>query len=134
MLWNVVLAALQSCENFFILLDMVTNLDRLHKVAQDKITGRGAGKTTFAVQELAAALELKQVKNIFIVISKYHDISYIRPMINRIFQEHCLEFRVKSQSEFEANGIRCEFVTEDDYSQKIRGYHNFGLIYMRRWD
>lgn len=114
--------------------NMATDLDRLHKVAENKITGRGVGKTTLAVQELAATLELKQVKNIFIVISKYRDMSYIKPMISRIFQEHNLEIETKSQIEFESNGIRCKFVTEDDYEQKSRGYSNFGLVYMRHWD
>lgn len=113
---------------------MNTDLDRLHKVAEGEITGRGAGKTTLAVQELAATLELKQVKDIFIVVSKYHDMLYIKPMISLIFQEHNLEIKAKSQIEFESNGIRCKFVTEDGYEQKTRGYHNFGLIYMRHWD
>lgn len=111
-----------------------TDLDRLHKVAEGELLGRGVGKTTLAIQELAAILELKQVKDVFIVITTYKDMGYIKPMISQIFDEHNLSFKVLTQTEFESNSIRCKFVLDNDFEDKTRGCTNFSVIYMRHWD
>jgi len=86
-----------------------TDINRLHEVVMGTAHGRGVGKTTARIHQLAGYVELGESRDIFCLISTRHDISYLRPMIDRVFAEHGLEITKRQNDCFECNGKRIRF-------------------------
>jgi len=69
----------------------MTDLDRLHQVVEGKLRGRGAGRTFAACHNLAGILETCD-ENISIawIIPRMSWVFHIRPMLERVLEEHGL--------------------------------------------
>jgi len=110
----------------------MVDIDRLHDVVQHKVGGRGCGKTYAQIQNVAGFVELEH-PYIVVVISYYHDISYILPMMKEVFDEHGLSLSRTGEFEFQSEHAKIRFMTEDTLKERSRGL-NFTLIKMRHWD
>lgn len=91
-----------------------TDIDRLHDVIQGRIYGRGVGKTTARIHELAGYVELGESRDIICLIPKRRDLHYLRPMVDRIFAEHGLQICGRQSDRFTCNGKRVRFCLYSD--------------------
>jgi len=114
----------------------VTDLDRLHAVLEGKLVGRGVGKTYARCHVLAGLIEVGH-REVVVVLSHRNDLSYVLPMLERVFAEHGLGVeRVKMDGpSMEVGGARVRFLFCQDlqWEEKLRGLVG-GIVYMRHWD
>jgi len=111
-----------------------TDIERLHKVVNKELQGRGVGKTFAKCHDVAGLIQTTDVKYIFCMISLKRDMDYILPMLERVLEEHGLTFYHKLRTELVVNGVTIKFIREDDFDQRTRGYDNYAIVRMRHWD
>ena len=117
---------------------MKTDIDRLHAVISAGIMThlwqRGCGKTFARIHSLASSIELGD-QNIICVISEYHDLMYLRPMMRSIFHERGIcSINWKSPYQLICNDTNIFFVPSHEYRRFIRGRGDYTEIPMRHMD
>lgn len=110
---------------------MHTNIDQLHHVVMNKPPGRWEGKTLSRCHELAASVELG---NEFIVceIEVIHDLSYLRSMIERVFDDHGISLAWIGRTEARARGSRILFMIGSTIEERTRGIKEYGYVNLCR--
>jgi hypothetical protein len=89
----------------------MTDLDRLHAVVAGDLTGRQVGKTFAACHTLAGMLTMiPPGETIAWVLLYKHLVEYIRPMLERVLNEHKIVFEWVRKFELQANGKRVLFL------------------------
>ena len=72
---------------------MPTDIDRLHDVIEERVGGRGCGKTFAVCHILAGLIELGRCDHIHVLVTVYRDIEHILPMLWRTCDEYGIEIR-----------------------------------------
>ena len=108
---------------------MITDLDRLHDVAEGRLTGRGVGATFYHCHQVAGAIELGE-RNVYIQVPVYRDVDYIMLMLKSVLSEHGIE--IIKEVEIGRYGFTVghntlvRFVTYGDVAKdKLRGCEGF---------
>ncbi len=107
---------------------LITNLNRLHKVYNGELYGRGVGKTFLKIHTLAGIIEVGQFPRIFVVIGEWHDKLYLMPMIGKIFEEHELIINKSYLRGFDCNDKHIRFTTNKDLYEDLMGYHICDIV------
>jgi hypothetical protein len=104
---------------------MKLDMDRLHKVANGELTGRGVGKTTLACYNVIGTLDTTEHHDVVCIIKFMRDIKYISRMLVDILEENGYTFRErKADGSIRLHDGRwITFIREDESDQKLCGYH-----------
>lgn len=109
---------------------MKTDINRLHSVVLGQLVGRGVGKTTAKIHELAGVIELGDSQVIFCVMTVRSDRFYLRRMIDLIFREHKLKLTKRTSRGFICNSKKVRFVLNIDLNDGIIGNYDYTIIRM----
>ncbi len=109
---------------------MQTDLNRLHKVYDGKLNARGVGKTFLKIHTLAGLVEVGEMPIIFILMDEWHDIYYLRLMIDKIFEEHKLMIHTRMNRGFMCNNKQIRFKLNSELEMILGMYRMCDIIRM----
>ena len=99
---------------------MNIDLDRLHKYAFNKTTGRAVGKSFYAEMQIASLLLVDGPKTIFTVLTFHQDIKLTIDSVVRILGHWGVDYRVNyKQPRIEALGKTVRFITHENVKMNI---------------
>jgi hypothetical protein len=106
---------------------MKTDIDRLHKTINNKLTlnFRRSGKTTISLHVLAGQIQVGNMKRINIRVKFYKDKKWLIPRMQEIFREQGISFGRNYLDNYfafyEQKRVELQFFCHDIFFEKTQG-------------